>query len=70
MNEVQRLKQAMAETGASQELAARLCGVSPRTVHRWLKGENNPSLVYRDLIRKAIRKLKVMDNDSRKEKSR
>ena len=62
MNEIQSLETAMAETGASYELVARVCGISERTVRRWIKGENSPSFAYRGLIKKAIRKLRIMSN--------
>ena len=42
--------------GLSQEALARRFGVSVMTVHRWESGENAPSPVLRDVIKRWLRR--------------
>ena len=57
MKELEELQRAMQKTGASKADAARALGVSWQTVHRWIRGERQPSPVCRRILRQGIERL-------------
>lgn len=48
------MKALLAQTGLTQEQAARLCGVSLRTIQNWLAGKTRPSPVAISALESAI----------------
>lgn len=46
--------QLLDRAGLTHEQAARLCGVSPRTIHNWLAGKTQPSQKARAALESAI----------------
>ena len=62
MEEVKALRDLIDQRGVSITEVAAACGVSWRTVHRWLKGENSPSAVYRKILARAIPKIEGIAN--------
>lgn len=61
MEETQKLKQLMDEKGVTTNEVARMCEVSWQTVNRWRRGQHKPSHIYRKLLKKAIKKLREVD---------
>jgi len=47
----------IARTGLTREQAARLCGVTPRTINNWLRGKTQPSLQAISALESAIARL-------------
>lgn len=55
---IAELKRIMEEKGFSCDTMSRFIGCSARQVDRWVLGESKPTMVYRELIKKGIRKVK------------
>lgn len=55
---VKELKTLMDQNGLSPERASHHIGCSVQTVIRWLKNENPPSVMYQQMIRGGIVKIK------------
>jgi len=54
------LKGIMKEKGLSASVVSRFIGCNQAQVSRWVKGQANPTPVYRDLIRKALKRIKSL----------
>jgi len=52
------LKEIMEEKGLSPEEVSKFIGCSGQQVRRWIKKENKPSLIYKQAIRRGIKKIK------------
>lgn len=55
---IEELRELMKERGLSTYAAGRALGVAAKTIERWLKYENNPSEVYKKVIKIGIRRIK------------
>ena len=58
---IEELKELMAEKNLKASHIARIIGTYNSTVHHWLTGFTNPSGLYRDAVKKAIRKIRSMN---------
>lgn len=54
------LKKVMDEKGLSYMVVSRFVGCNQAQVGRWIKGQAKATPVYRDLIRKALKKIKSL----------
>ncbi|MBN2258765.1 MAG: hypothetical protein JW704_13265 [Anaerolineaceae bacterium] len=59
MKELELLKEAMRVYGLSPELAAAYIGADGRTVRRWLDGDNEPTMIFRQAIVAGVEKMKA-----------
>jgi len=53
---IKELKEIMEEKGLSPEKMSGFIGCSGKQVRRWLSGKAKPTAIYRDVIRKGIKK--------------
>jgi len=60
MDIIEELKKVMKEKAFSPATMSRFIGCSGKQVERWLSGESKPTLVYRKLIRKGLRRVKKL----------
>jgi len=60
---IEELRELMKTRRLSSYAAGRILGIAARTVERWLAYENNPSPVYRKVIKIGIRRIKKMGSD-------
>ena len=60
---IEELRELMKERKLSSYAAGRILGIAARTIERWLAYENNPSPVYRKVIKIGIRRIKKMGLD-------
>ena len=60
---IEELRDLMKERRFSSYAAGRILGIAARTIERWLACENNPSPVYRKVIKIGIRRIKKMSSD-------
>jgi transcriptional regulator with XRE-family HTH domain len=57
---VLELKKVMNEKGLSASVVSRFVGCNQAQVSRWVKGQARPTPVYRDLIRKGLKRIKSL----------
>jgi hypothetical protein len=57
---IEQLRAVMEEKNLSSTTAALFIRCSARQVDRWLKGEATPTFLYREAIKKAIKKMKKL----------
>ena len=55
---IEELRDLMKERKLSSYAAGRILGIAARTIERWLAYDNNPSPVYRKVIKIGIRRIK------------
>ena len=60
---IEELRGLMKERKLSTYAAGRALGVAAKSIERWLKYQNNPTPIYRKVIRIGIRRIKKMDLD-------
>jgi len=60
---IEELRELMKTKGLSTYAAGRALGIAAKTIERWLKYENNPSPVYKKVIKIGIRRIKKMGLD-------
>ena len=56
--DTEELRAIIKEKKISPGIAARFIGCSERQVYRWVQGVSIPSVIYRQAIRRGIRRIK------------
>lgn len=57
---IEQLKEVMEEKKINSYTAAMLIRCSARQLNRWLKGESIPTILYREAIKKGIKRMKKL----------
>lgn len=57
---ITELEEAMREKGLSCSSAALFLRVSSKQIDRWLRGEATPTMLYREAIKRGIKRIKKL----------